>query len=129
MKKTKLKIGSNRSFGILFFIVFLIIGLWPLTKNESINIFPLIISIIFLVLGIFNSRFLTPLNKIWMRFGVFLGNFISPIVMGIVFFLVVTPTGFLVRLFGKDILNIKKKNLETYWIKKEKINSTMKNQF
>ncbi|GIR49952.1 MAG: hypothetical protein CM15mP58_20490 [Burkholderiaceae bacterium] len=106
----KIKLPSNRNFGIVFFIVFLIISLWPLLSQNEIRIWSLIISVIFLILGIFNSNLLLPLNKIWFKFGIFLGNFIAPIVMGIVFFLVVTPTGLIMRLLGKDLLNLKKNN-------------------
>ena len=123
------KLPTNKNFGIVFAIVFFGIALYQLINNQSINYWLIITSLIFLILGLINSKILTPLNKIWTKFGILLGTFIAPIVMGIIFFAVVTPTGFLIRLFGKDILNIKKKNLETYWIKKEKINSTMKNQF
>ncbi len=124
-----IKLPSNRNFGIVFFIVFLIIGLWPLLNQSELRIWSLIISLIFLVLGIINSKILTPLNKLWMKFGLLMGKIIAPIVMGIVFFLVVTPTGILLRLFGKDILMIRKNNSDTYWIKKNNTNNSMKNQF
>ncbi len=123
-----IKISSNRSFGIVFFIFFLILSLWPIFKGEEIRINLLIISIIFLVLGLMKSRFLTPLNIIWFKFGILLGKFVSPIVMGIIFFLVVTPTGYIMRLIGKDLLRLKK-NKNSYWIKKVNYKTTMKNQF
>ena len=125
----KIKISSNRSFGIVFFVFFLIISIYPLIKNGDIRIWSLIISIIFLFLGLTNSKILTPLNKIWFKFGVLLGNIVSPIVMGLVFFFVVTPTGLLMRLFGKDILNLKKNKNNSYWIEKTEPKSKMKNQF
>ena len=124
-----IKLPSNRNFGIVFFIVFLIIALWPLLKQNEIRIWSLIISFIFFVLGLINSKLLTPLNKIWFKFGILLGNIISPIVMGIVFFLVVTPTGLIMRLFRKDILKLKKNNKDSYWIDKDNTNSSMRNQF
>ena len=127
--KTEIKIGSNRSFGIVFSIIFLIIALWPLLNEQSLRTWSLIISLIFFFLGIINSKFLTPLNKIWFKFGIFLGKKLSPIVMGIVFFLVVTPTGLFMRLLKKDLLRLKKTNDKTYWIEKEDIKSSMKNQF
>ena len=129
MKNKDIKIGSNRSFGIVFFIVFLTIGLWPILNENEIRIWSVIISLIFLILGLVNSKILTPLNKVWFRFGILLGNFISPIVMGAVFFLAVTPTGILMKLFGKDLINLKKNNKKTYWIEKKEIKSSMKNQF
>ena len=123
------KLPSNRSFGLLFFFVFIIIGLWPIINSESIRIWSVIISLIFFILGIFNAKILTPLNKVWMSFGKLLGNFLSPIVMGIIFFGVVTPTGLILKLFSKDILNLKKNKNDTYWLKKDNSNNNMKNQF
>ena len=125
----KIKLPSNRNFGIVFSIVFLIVALWPLLSQNDIRIWSLIISGIFLVLGLINSKLLLPLNKIWFKFGIFLGNFIAPIVMGIVYFMVVTPTGFIMRLLGKDLLNLKKNNKHTYWIEKDNSNNDLKNQF
>ena len=129
MKHKDIRIGSNKSFGIVFFVVFLLIGLWPILNENEIRIWPVIISFIFLILGLFNSKVLTPLNKLWFRFGILLGNFIAPIVMGIVFFLVVSPTGLLMKLLKKDLINLKKNNEKTYWVEKKEITSSMKNQF
>ena len=127
--KKNIKLPSNRNFGIVFFIVFLIIALWPLLKQNEIRIWSLIISFIFFALGLINSKLLTPLNKIWFKFGILLGNIIAPIIMGIVFFLVVTPTGLIMRFFRKDILKLKKNTSDSYWINKDDTNSSMKNQF
>jgi len=124
-----IKLGSNRSFGIVFFVVFLLISLYPLLNNEHIKIWSLIISLIFLFLGLLNSKFLSPLNKIWFKFGLFLGKLISPLIMGFIFFLVVTPIGLLMRMFGKDLLNLKFNTKKSYWIKKDGLKSKMKNQF
>ena len=107
LHKTKVKIGSNRSFGLVFFVVFLIISLWPLTFEGSIRIWSAIISLSFLILGLLNSKLLTPLNHIWFKFGLILGAIVSPIVMGIIFFLVVTPIGLILRIMGKDLLGKK----------------------
>ena len=125
----KNKLPTNRNFGTVFFLVFSIISLFPLLKNENIRIWSIIIAIVFLVLGLLNSKFLTPLNKIWFRIGIILGNFVSPIVMGMVFFAIVTPTSLIMRVFGKNLLNLKKDNKKTYWIEKSKIKSKMKYQF
>ena len=125
----EIKLPTNRNFGSVFFLVFLIISLFPLLKNENIRIWSIIIALAFLVLGLLNSKFLTPLNKIWFRFGIILGNFVSPIVMGIVFFVIVTPTSLIMRVLGKNLLNLKKGNKKTYWIERSKIKSKMKNQF
>ena len=129
MKNSKIKIGSNKSFGIVFFTVFLIIAVWPLLNGYEIRYWSLIISIVFLLLGILNSKILTPLNKIWFKFGILLGNVIAPIVMGIIFFLVVTPTAIIMKILRKDLLNLKKNNKNSYWIEKQKQNSRMKKQF
>ena len=126
----EIKISSNRSFGLVFFVVFLLIAVHPLTNSEEIRIWSIIVSFIFLILGLLKSKFLSPLNILWFKFGVFLGKIVSPIIMGIIFFLVVTPIGLLMRLFGKDVLHLKlKKKKSTYWIEKSGVKSMMKNQF
>ena len=129
MKKNNIKIKSNRSFGIVFFIVFLIISFIPLISDNDIRIWLRIISIIFLILGLINSSFLTFLNKTCFKFRIFLGNFVSLTILSIIFFLVVTPTSLLMKLFGKDLLSLKRNNEKSYWIERPKIKSKMKNQF
>ena len=129
MNNNKIKLGSNRSFGIVFFVVFLIIATYPLLNDNSIRLWSLIIGIIFLILGIINSKILTPFNILWMKFGLLLGKIVSPIVMGFVFFGVVTPISIIMKLLRKDLLNLKRNKKETYWLKKEEIKSNMKNQF
>ena len=124
-----IKISSNKSFGIVFFVVFLLIAIYPLTNGGDIRIWSGIISFIFLVLGLLNSSILTPLNKIWFKFGIILGKIISPVIMAIIFFLVVTPTGLIMRILRKDILNLKYNKNKSYWIEKEGPKSKMKNQF
>ena len=123
------KIGSNKSFGTVFFIIFLLIAIYPLINGGEFRLWSLIISIIFLALGLTNSKILNPLNKLWFKFGIFLGKIISPLVMGIIFFLVVTPIGLLMRLLNKDLLSLKFNNNSSYWIKKTDPKSKMKNQF
>tara|TARA_B100000767_G_scaffold58838_1_gene54616 strand:- start:581 stop:964 length:384 start_codon:yes stop_codon:yes gene_type:complete len=125
----EIKMPTNRNFGVVFFFVFLIISLFPLLKNENIRIWSIIIALAFLVLGLLNSKFLTSLNKIWFRFGIILGSIVSPIVMGIVFYTIVTPTSLIMRALGKNLLNLKKRNKKTYWVERSKIKSKMKNQF
>ena len=129
MNTKDIKISTNRNFGIVFFIVFLLLSFWPILSGNEIRVWSLLISIIFLILGILNSKLLTPLNKIWFKFGILLGNIIAPIVMSIIFFLVVTPIGLLMKLFGKDLINLRKNNNKTYWTEKKDIKSSMKNQF
>jgi|TARA_B110000438_G_scaffold290618_1_gene326546 hypothetical protein len=129
-KDSKIKMGSNRSFGLVFFIVFLIIGLWPLKVEGSINLWLIAISLIFLFLGLMNSKVLSPLNKLWFKFGIILGAIIAPIVMCIIYFLVVTPIGLIMKIMGKDLLNLKyNKSAKTYWIKRNIPVGTMKRQF
>ena len=125
----EIKIGSNRSFGIVFFVVFLLIALYPLLKESDLRIWSLLISFIFLALGLLNSNLLTPLNKLWFKFGLFLGKIISPLIMGFIFFVVVTPIGILMRMLGKDLLNLKFNKKKSYWIEKTGPKSKMKNQF
>ena len=125
-----IKISSNRSFGFLFFFVFFVISLWPLKSQGDLRLWTFILSLVFLVLGVLNSKFLTPLNKLWFKFGILLGSIVSPIVMGAVFFIVVTPVGLIMRLLGKDLLRINKnKTISTYWINRDKQKTTMKKQF
>jgi len=124
-----IKISSNKSFGIVFAVVFSLIALWPLLKGNEIRLWSLIISIIFLTLGLLNSKILTPLNKLWFKLGILLGNFITPIIMGIIFFFVVTPTGIIMKLLRKDLIKLKKNNDKSYWIEKKDFKSSMKNQF
>ena len=125
----KIKLPSNRNFGIVFSIVFLIIAIWPILNQNEIRIWSIIISLIFLILGLINSKFLSPLNKAWFKFGLVLGGVIAPIVMGIVFFLVVTPTGLIMKALGKDILGLKRNKNNTYWLEKDNSNNNLKNQF
>jgi hypothetical protein len=124
-----IKRSSNKNFGIVFFIVFILIALWPLLNNETYRLWAVIIALIFLTLGIIDSRFLTPLNILWFKFGLLLGKLVSPLVMGIIFFFVVTPIAMLMRIFNKDLLNLRYNDKNSYWIKKNEPKSKMKNQF
>ena len=130
MKNKKKKLPSNRSFGVLFFIVFLIIALWPLKSGYDIRIIPLLTSLTFLILGFFNSNLLKPLNFIWMKLGLMLGKFMNPIILGFIYYLTVVPTGLIFKILNKNLLNLKKKDdKKSYWIIKKKSQSTMNNQF
>ena len=129
-RNSNIKISSNRNFGLVFFIVFLIVTIWPITYDEPVRIWSAIISLVFLILGLMNSILLTPLNKLWFKFGIILGAIVSPVVMGVVFFLVVTPIGLIMKIMGKDLLNKKyDKKKRTYWIKRDTLIGTMKRQF
>ena len=121
--------SSNRSFGIIFFIVFLLISVWPIMDGQEPRVWSLIISLIFLILGILNSKILTPFNLAWIKLGEILGRFIAPVVMAVIYFLIVTPIGLLMRIIGKDLLNVKFSQNSSYWIKREKNLGPMKRQF
>ena len=125
----QIKMPSNRNFGLVFCVIFSLIGIYPLIFNQEIKLIFLILAIIFLLLGIMNSKILTPLNKLWMKFGYFMGKIISPLVMLMIFYLVITPIAVFLRIIGKDVLKKNKIKVESYWIKKEEIKSTMKDQF
>ena len=121
--------SSNKSFGIVFFILFIIIGFYPLLNDGYLRIWSIVVSIIFLILGLINAKILTPLNKVWFKFGIILGKIVSPIIMLLIFFLVVTPTGLIMRLLKKDLLSLKFNNEKSYWIEKKGPKSQMKDQF
>ncbi len=124
----KTKVSSNKNFGIVFFVVFLVISLYPLINQEAFRLWAIIIALIFLGLGLINSSILTPLNLLWFKFGMLLGRIVSPIIMAFVFFGVVTPTGLIMKLLRKDLLKLKRKDKKSYWIER-KTKSEMKNQF
>ena len=121
--------SSNKNFGIVFFVVFLIIAIYPLINSDEVRLWSLLISIIFLILGIFDSNILSPLNKVWFIFGLFLGKYISPVVMMLIYFIVVTPIGFMMRILNKDILQLKYSKNASYWINKDKTSIGLDKQF
>ena len=122
--------SSNRSFGLLFFIVFIIFGLWPLTKGEVVNIYLILISLFFLIFGSINSKILSPFNKAWIKFCEILGSIIAPIIMALTYFIILTPISLILRILGKDLLGLKfLKKQDTYWTKRVKKLGTMKKQF
>ena len=123
------KISSNRSFGILFSIVFAAIAFWPLLNLGEIRVWSVIVSSIFLLLGLINSKLLYPLNLIWVKFGELIGKIVAPLVMALIFFIILTPIGLFLRLIRKDLLNKKLNNNKTYWIKRDKKPGSMKRQF
>ncbi len=124
-----IKLPSNRSFGFVFAALFFLIGIYPIIYSEELRIWSLIIATLFFFLGAINSKILNPLNFLWFKFGMYLGKIISPLIMGIIFFLVVTPIGLLMKMFKKDLLDLKYNSKKTYWIKKTGPKSKMKNQF
>ena len=125
----KKSVNSNKSFGILFFVVFFLYGIWPILSSNEIRIWSLLMGIIFLILGLLNSKLLTPFHNLWLKFGTLLGRIVSPIVMFLVYFVFITPLAVIIRLFGKDLLRKKFNKSPSYWIKREKNIGTMKKQF
>ena len=123
-----IKRKNNITFGILFFVFFLIIGLYPLISNEPIRIWSIIVSLVFLIVTIIQPNLFTFLNKLWIKFGILLGKIISPIVMGLVFFFVVTPIGIFVKILKKDVMSLKR-GASSYWITREDKIHSMKKQF
>ena len=123
------KRNSTRSFGILFFIVFFVIGVWPVFNSENLRLWSIILSFLFLISGLVNANFLNPLNRAWIKFGEILGKIIAPVVMFLIFFVLITPLSFVIRIFGKDLLKTRLSNETSYWIKREKDAGTMKRQF
>jgi hypothetical protein len=123
-----IKRKNNITFGILFFIFFLIVGLYPLISNEPIRIWSIIVSLVFLTVTIIKPNLFTFLNKLWIKFGILLGKIISPIVMGLVFFFVVTPIGIFVKILKKDVMGLKRGE-SSYWITREDKIQSMKKQF
>lgn len=121
--------NAEKNFGILFFIVFFAIAIWPLLADNTIRVWSLILSFVFLTLAYTKPKLLKPLNNIWIKFGDKLGKIIAPIVMALIFFLILTPISFIVRLFGKDLLRLKYSKNNSYWIKREKNINTMDKQF
>ena len=123
-----IKRKNNITFGILFFIFFLIVGLYPLISNKPIRIWSVAVSLVFLTVTIIKPNLFTFLNKLWIKFGILLGKIISPIVMGLVFFFVVTPIGIFVKILKKDVLGLKR-GASSYWITREDKIQSMKKQF
>ena len=127
-KEIKINKKNNITFGILFFIFFLIIAIYPLKSGGVIRVWSIVLSLLFLIITITRPNLFTFLNRSWIKFGFFLGKIISPIVMGLVFFFVVTPIGILVRIFKKDVMGLKR-GANTYWINREDKVQSMKKQF
>ncbi len=126
----KLNRPSNRNFGIVFFIVFILIALYPIINGERVLLWSLITGFTILFLGLINSILLTPFNALWFKFGLFLGKFVAPLVMGIVYFAIVFPTFLFLKIFKKNYLNIKyERNKKSYWIDTINKNSSMRDQF
>ena len=119
-----MKSNNNKSLGLLFFFIFIVISFWPLLNGENVRIWSIVMAIIFLTLALVKPQILNPLTKLWIKFGELIGKFISPIVIGLIYFVILTPIGLLMRIFNKDLLNLKFSEESSYWIKREtKLNS------
>ena len=126
----KNNISSNRSFGLVFSIFFFIIFSYNFFLNNDFNIYILLLSIIFLILGVLNSKILYPMNRVWIYFGYILGKFITPVVLFILYFSIVLPTNLVLKIIGKDIMRLKyNKNTKSYWELRDKKPNSMDNQF
>ena len=127
------KSGSDRSFGIVFAVVFLIIGLWPLWYAEGPRLWSLIVAATFFGLALVRPSLLGPLNRLWLAFGALLHRIVSPLVMGVVFYLTVTPIGLLMQILGKRPIPLGfDRACESYWIERDPPGpapDTIKNQF
>jgi hypothetical protein len=123
-----IKRKDNITFGALFFVFFLIIGLYPLKTVGTVRIWSLVLSLLFLIITIIRPNLFTFLNRLWIQFGILLGKMISPLVMGLVFFFVVTPIGILIRILKKDVMGLKR-GAPSYWINREDKAQSMKKQF
>lgn len=130
---TEVKMGSEKSFGLVFAAVFLIIALWPLMGGSMPRLWALAIAAVFAGLGMWRPRTLAPLNRLWFRFGLLLNKIVSPLVMGILYYVTVVPTGLIMRALGRDPLRVKPDPEATsYWIevdREQAAASSMRNQF
>ncbi len=124
-----LKLPSNKTFGLFFSAIFFLIYLWLFFKYQNNQIWVFILGFIFLVLGLLNSKILKYPNLLWIKFGYFLGLIISPIIMGVIFFLVITPINVVMKIFQKDVIGLKKKGRNTYWLNRNDDRKSMRNQF
>ena len=124
-----MKKSSEKSFGILFSLIFLIVALWPLLSQNPIRFWSLILSVIFIVITFLKQDLLKPFNLAWIKFGAILGKIIAPIVMMFIYFFILTPTSLLIKEFGKNFLKLKFSKNNSYWIKREKNINTMDKQF
>ena len=124
-----MKKSSSKSFGYLFFGIFLALAVWVYIKNQNLNYWLIGTSAVFFVLTVIKSKLLDVLNDLWIKFGELLGKIVAPIVMSIVFFLIVTPIGLVLKIVKKDLLNMRFNDSKTYWANKVKKIDSMDKQF
>lgn len=127
------KLGSDRQFGFVFAAVFAAIGLLPLLGGNSLRWWALALAVVFLAITLVHARLLRPFNRVWFRFGLLLHAIVSPVVMGLIFFVAVTPVGLAMRALGKDVLKLRfDADASSYWIERSPPGpapGSMKNQF
>jgi len=116
-REEEVKVSSDQSFGIVFALVFLVVGVWVVSGGQSKGWLFFVSAALFLVIAIARPSILGPLNRTWAKFGLLLGQVFNPLLLGAVFFMVVTPIAVVLRLWGKDSLHLKfKPDLKSYWI-------------
>ena len=118
-KHEEIEGSSNKSFGIVFAVVFLIVATWPLFWGNELRIWATIASLAFLGTAFLFPNILSPLNTLWTKFGLLLHKIVTPLVMGLVFFVVVSPIAILMRIFAKRPLSLKYENIDSYWIRRD----------
>lgn len=122
--------GSPRGFGLLFVVVFALIGLWPLLGDGPVRLWSLVVAAVILVIALAAPFLLQPFNRVWHKFGLILGMIMTPVIMTVIFVLVFTPTGLLLRLFGKDPMTRRfEPKTKSYWIKRTTPAGSMRDQF
>ena len=119
---------NNIIFGMIFFLLFLVIGLYPLKSDGDIRIWSIVLSLVFIIITIIKPNLFTFLNKLWIKFGILLGKIVSPIIISFIFFFLVIPTGIFVRILKKDIMGLKRRK-SSYWINRDNKLQSMKKQF
>ena len=128
-----IKGGTERSFGFVFAVVFLAIGLSPLLSAGGVRIWPVVIAAVFGVVALVSPGLLRPLNTLWLKFGLLLSRIFNPIVLGFLFYVVITPAGLIMRLLGKDPLRLRiDRTAQSYWIERRPPGpppESMRNQF
>ena len=118
--KDEVKSGSDKSFGLVFGVVFAVIGLRPLLNVQPIRFWALVVSVLLVLLSYALPQILAPFNRLWFLFGRLLHKIVNPIVMGLIFYTTVTPIGLILRLLGKRPIPVKfDPDIESYWIKRE----------
>tara|TARA_B100000073_G_C23354844_1_gene420374 strand:+ start:124 stop:546 length:423 start_codon:yes stop_codon:yes gene_type:complete len=133
IEKQDIQIGSNKSFGIVFAVVFFVIALWPLMDEGNFRVWALVTGIILFLISFIYPSIYKPFNYIWFKFGLLLGKIVTPIVMGFLYFFTITPTALIMRTLKKRPLDLEfDDSLDSYWKYRDPpgpSSESMKNQF